>query len=138
MSSTELIHNSVLHYLKNHFRPSIILGEKKTKYILTNAFRMSLGRSFDHTNYCVWLANNTPGYGVIAKSRKIIQYLVDKNRLRKHSRDTISIAQINLLPAKLDVNTQVLIIMNASHFNERKITRIARSWFSDRPMLMIG
>ncbi len=138
MSSTELLHNSVLHYLKNNFRPVEILGEKKTRYILTNAFRISLGRSFDHTNYCVWLANNTPGYGVIAKSNNVIKYLTDIHRLRKHSRDTISTAQIKLHPSKLDVNTQVLIIMNASHFNERRITKIARSWYSNRPMLMIG
>lgn len=137
MTNIEVLHNVVVHYLKWNFKRTDLEGEQKVKYMLENAFRISLGKNYDHSEYCLWLADNAPDYGVIIKDYATLKALKAKHRERKWKHTRVS-NQVQIKISSLDINTQVLVILNASEFSEYKLKKLMRSWKSTRPIIMVG
>ena len=105
--------------------------------MIENALRISLGKNFDHTEYCVWLADNAPNYGVLVRNHATLEMMRSQKRLGKWKHSNLS-KQIQLKLLELDVDTQVLVFLNASQFSTVRIQRIMRAWPSDKPVLFIG
>lgn len=137
MTNLELLHRTVAHYLKHNFHSVTIEGEKKVAYMMENALRISLGRSYDHTEYCLWLADNAPYYGVLVKDYATLVALKRRNRVDKHKHSKLS-TQVQLKIKNLKIETQVLILLNASQFSTKRQKIIIRSWPSTKPLIYIG
>ena len=137
MTNLEVVHLTVAHYLKYNFRPVELEGEKKVKYMIENALRISLGKSFDHTEYCLWLSDNAPHYGVIIKDYATLKSMRAQKRRGKWKHSELS-SQIQIKVKSLDIGTKVLILLNASEFSTKKLKTIARSWPSNKPLIFIG
>lgn len=137
MTNLELVHLNVAHYLKHNFRPVDIEGEKKVEYMMQNALRISLGKNFDHMEYCIWLADNAPNYGVLIKNYATLKTMRAQKRLGKWKHSKLS-KQIQLKVRNLATDTQVLVLLNASQFSTVRIKKIVRAWPSTKPVLFIG
>lgn len=137
MTNIDILHHAVNHYLRHCFVPILIENEEKVKYMMTNAFRMSLGRSYDHSRYCLFLASHGPNYGVIVNTYSELTALKAKYRKMKWAHTQVS-SQVQLKVSNLAIETQVLVIMNASNITDQKTKIILRSWTTEKPVLMIG
>ena len=114
-----------------------IEGEHRVHYMMKNALRISLGKTYDHTEYCLWLADNAPYYGVVVKDWATLDYMKREKRRGKWKHSSLS-KQVQLKIKNLRVDTQVLVLLNSSEFSEYRIKALMRSWPSDRPVLFIG
>jgi hypothetical protein len=105
--------------------------------MIENSLRICLGRGFDHTEYCIWLASNAPKYGVLVKNKSVFKTLIAQKRAGKWKHSTLT-KQVQLRIKNLDIDTQVLILLNASTFSEFYLKKIIRAWPSNKPLLLIG
>lgn len=137
MTNLEILHHTVSHYLRHNFRSVLIESEAKVTYMLENALRISLGRSYDHVEYCLYLADHGPNYGVIAKDHDTLTTLKQVNRAGKWKHTKVS-NQVQIRVSSLDINTQVLVLMNASNFSSFRIRKVLRSWTTEKPVIFIG
>ena len=137
MTNLEILHATVAHYLKYNFRSINIEGERKVRYMLNNALRISLGKSYDHSDYCLWLADNAPNYGVLIKDYATLKLMKAEKRAGKWKHTNIS-KQVQIKIKYLDKDTQVLVLLNASMFSTKRLTNIARGWPSTKPLIFIG
>ncbi len=131
-----LLGNVVSHYIKTNFFPVKLEGTKKLEYMYKNALHISLGSNVDHTEYCLFVADTAPYYGVIVKDFKTLQALKRYYRIEtnKHSKvpSTVQMKVKNLPP------TEVLIVMNATEFTTTRLKNILQAWTTEKPLLLIG
>lgn len=137
MTNLELLHNVVTHYLKNNFRALKVESELKVMYMIENALRVSLGKSYDHTEYCLWLADHGPNYGVLVENFAALKALRAAKRVGKFRHSNIT-SQVQFKVSALDVDSQVLVLLNASNFSIHRLKKIMRSWVSNKPVIFIG
>lgn len=139
LSSSQLLSYTVDHYIRYNFTPlnKELSNQDKADHIWQNGLHINLGKNVDHIEFGLYLAMNSPYYGVVVKDFYTLTGLKKYYRedLFKHTRipKTVQL-QLNKLP----VTTQVLILLEASKFTQRKIKTILYSWTTDKPILFIG
>jgi hypothetical protein len=137
MTSTLLLSNIVNHYILNIFTPVTLFTGSKVKFFERNALRINFGDKIDHMDYCLFLASNSPYYGVLVDKGSTLVKLKKFHRIKIGAHTEVP-KTVQTQLKKLPPETQVLILANATHFTKRKLNNIFSSWRTDRPLLLIG
>ncbi len=140
LSTSQLISYVVEHYIKYNFTPlndSLLEGSDKATHIYQNGLHLNLGKNVDHTEYCLWLAANSPYYGVITKDTYTLKGIRKYYRpeMFKH---TVVPRTVQLKISDLPADTEVLVLMNSTQFSGTKMRKILYSWTTEKPILFLG
>lgn len=140
LSTSQLLSYVVDHYIRYNFTPlnnSILEGADKALHIYQNGLHLNLGKNVDHTEYCLWLAANSPYYGVIAKDTYTLKG-IKKYYRPEIFHHTIVPKTVQLKISDLPANTEVLVLMNATQFSNMRLKKILYSWTTEKPILFLG
>jgi hypothetical protein len=139
LDSSQLLFYTIEHYIKNTFSPLNIEFEtanKRISYIYENALHLNLGKNVDHLEFGLFLAANSPYYGIVIPDKSFVSSLRNHYRPERFSHTKLPVTVQPSL-SKLPTTTQVLVILHASRYR-KKIPSIIANWTTTKPLLLIG
>lgn len=139
LDSSQLLYYSVEHYIKNTFSPLNIEFEttkQRLSYMFQNALHINLGKNVDHLEFGLYLAANSPYYGVVIPDISFVSKLRKHYRPERFAHSKLPITVQHTIK-KLPITTQVLVILLASKYRN-KLNNIVSNWTTTKPLLLIG
>lgn len=136
-TSTIVLSEVVNHYLANVFTSVTIPDAQKIDHIEKNALRINLGKNVDHLEYCLYLASNAPYYGVLVKDYSTLTKLKKFHQISLGTHTTVP-KTVQCRIGNLPADTEVLVIADATEMSNKKLRAIFNSWYTEKPILLIG
>lgn len=139
LDSSQLLYYTVEHYIKYTFAPLNVefeTNKQRTSYMFQNALHLNLGKNVDHLEFGLYLAANSPYYGVVIPDRALITKLRKHYRPERFSHSKLPVTVQPTL-SRLPTTTQVLVILLASKYRN-KVQGIVSNWTTTKPLLLIG
>ncbi len=137
MTTLELTHSCVNHYIKYCFQPGDVPPERRPLYHRAHGLHISFGDEFNHLEYCLHLILTTPNWAAIVhdihEMRRVKAY--KRTEAYKHSKVG---NQVQYRVQNLDPYTQVLIIFQEHKFFPSKLNRILKEWPASKPVIFLG